>query len=72
MAATVGFASEKGGVGKTPICYHMAIALSRFHDKKVLVVDGDYQRGVITGRFVETLIEQLPRLSKRSRRSTPT
>ena len=58
MATTVGFASEKGGVGKTTICYHIAIALSRFHDKKVLVVDGDYQRGGITGRFVETLIEQ--------------
>ena len=72
MATTVGFASEKGGVGKTTICYHIAIALSRFHDKKVLVVDGDYQRGGITGRFVETLIEQLPRLSKRSRTSTPT
>jgi len=58
MATTVGFASEKGGVGKTTICYHIAIALSRFHDKRVLVVDGDYQRGGITGRFVETLIEQ--------------
>lgn len=58
MATTVGFASEKGGVGKTTICYHIAIALSRFHDKKVLVVDGDYQRGGITGRFDETLIEQ--------------
>ena len=58
MATTVGFASEKGGVGKTTICYHVAIALSRYHGKTVLVVDGDYQRGGITGRFVETLIEQ--------------
>lgn len=58
MATTVGFASEKGGVGKTTICYHLAIALSRFHDKKVLVVDGDYQRGGITGRFAENLIEK--------------
>ena len=58
MGATVGFVSEKGGVGKTTICYHMAVALSRYHGKKVLVVDGDYQRGGITGRFVEELIEQ--------------
>lgn len=58
MATTVGFASEKGGVGKTTICYHLAIALSRFHGKRVLVVDGDYQRGGITGRFEEKLIEQ--------------
>jgi len=50
--------SEKGGVGKTTICYHIAVALSRYHGKKVLVVDGDYQRGGITGRFVETLIEE--------------
>ncbi len=58
MSTTVGFASEKGGVGKTTICYHIAVALSRYHDKRVLVVDGDYQRGGITGRFVPSLIEE--------------
>lgn len=58
MAIIVGFASEKGGVGKTTICYHIAIALSRYHGKKVLVLDGDYQRGGITGRFAEELIEK--------------
>jgi len=58
MGTTVGFASEKGGVGKTTICYHVAVALSRYHGKKVLVVDGDYQRGGMTGRFVEELIEE--------------
>ncbi|MCB2263614.1 MAG: ParA family protein [Candidatus Thiosymbion ectosymbiont of Robbea hypermnestra] len=57
MGTIVGFASEKGGVGKTTICYHLAVALSRYHGKKVLVIDGDYQRGGITGRFDETLIE---------------
>jgi len=40
------------------ICYHIAVALSCYYGKKVLVVDGDYQRGGITGRFVETLIEE--------------
>lgn len=53
----VGFISEKGGVGKTTACYHMAIALSRFHKKKVLVIDADYQRGGVTGRFFPNLIE---------------
>ena len=36
MAVTVGFISEKGGVGKTTSCYHIAEALSRFHKKRVL------------------------------------
>ncbi|MDA4775524.1 ParA family protein [Enterobacter hormaechei] len=51
MAVTVGFISEKGGVGKTTSCYHIAEALSRFHKKRVLVIDADYQRGGITGLF---------------------
>ncbi|MDU4318675.1 MULTISPECIES: ParA family protein [Clostridium] len=53
----VGFISEKGGVGKTTACYHIAIALKRFHKKRVLVIDTDYQRGGITGRFIPSLIE---------------
>ncbi|EKN6170329.1 ParA family protein [Yersinia enterocolitica] len=57
MAITVGFISEKGGVGKTTSCYHIAEGLSRYHDKKVLVIDADYQRGGITGRFFPQLIE---------------
>ncbi|MDB5963855.1 MAG: ATPase involved in chromosome partitioning-like protein [Polaromonas sp.] len=57
MATVVGFISEKGGVGKTTSCYHVAVALNRFHDKRVLVIDADYQRGGITGRFFPSLIE---------------
>lgn len=53
----VGFISEKGGVGKTTACYHIAIALKRYYKKKVLVIDTDYQRGGITGRFIPSLIE---------------
>ncbi|MFV2414084.1 ParA family protein, partial [Escherichia coli] len=53
----VGFMSEKGGVGKTTSCYHIAEGLSRFHEKRVLVIDADYQRGGITGRFFPKLIE---------------
>jgi chromosome partitioning protein len=57
MATVVGFVSEKGGVGKTTACYHIAVALSRYHYKRVLVIDADYQRGGVTGRFFPELIE---------------
>ncbi|ABM43083.1 ATPase involved in chromosome partitioning-like protein [Acidovorax sp. JS42] len=57
MATVVGFISEKGGVGKTTACYHIAVALSRYHRKRVLVIDADYQRGGISGRFFPKLIE---------------
>lgn len=57
MATVVGFISEKGGVGKTTACYHIAIALVRYHHKRVLVIDADYQRGGITGRFFPKTIE---------------
>lgn len=56
--AVVGFVSEKGGVGKTTACYHIAVALHRYHQKSVLVIDADYQRGGITGRLFPDLIEQ--------------
>ncbi len=56
--AVVGFVSEKGGVGKTTACYHIAVALHRYHKKSVLVIDADYQRGGITGRLFPDLIEQ--------------
>jgi len=58
MANVVGFISEKGGTGKTTACYHIAVALVRYHEKRVLVVDADYQRGGITGRFFPDLVEQ--------------
>ena len=57
MARVVGFISEKGGTGKTTACYHIAVALQRWHGKRVLVLDTDYQRGGITGRFFPDLIE---------------
>lgn len=58
MTTVVSFVSEKGGVGKTTTCYHIAIALHRYHRKRVLVVDADYQRGGISGRFFPDLIER--------------
>jgi chromosome partitioning protein len=57
MTIVVGFVSEKGGTGKTTACYHIAVALNRYHEHRVLVVDADYQRGGITGRFFPDLIE---------------
>jgi chromosome partitioning protein len=57
VTTVVGFVSEKGGTGKTTACYHIAIALKRYHGQRVLVIDADYQRGGITGRFFPDLIE---------------
>ena len=57
MAITVGFVSEKGGVGKTTACYHIAVGLQRFENKRVMVVDTDYQRGGISCRFIPSMIE---------------
>jgi chromosome partitioning protein len=57
MAITIGYVSEKGGVGKTTTCYHVAIALKRYEGKRVLVVDTDYQRGGLTCRFLPAMIE---------------
>jgi chromosome partitioning protein len=56
-AKVVGFISEKGGVGKTTACYHIGVALAFYHKKRVLIVDADYQRGGISGRFFPNLIE---------------
>lgn len=53
----IGFISEKGGVGKTTACYHIALGLKRYHKKKVLIVDTDYQRGGITCKLIPELIE---------------
>lgn len=58
MTTVVAFVSEKGGVGKTTASYHIAIALNRYHQKKVLIVDADYQRGGISGRLFPDLIEK--------------
>ena len=56
MAKTIGFISEKGGVGKTTACFEIAISLHRDHKKRVLIVDADYQRGGITGRLKPSLL----------------
>lgn len=57
MAKIISFISEKGGVGKTTAVYHCAGGLQRFHKKKVLVVDADYQRGGLTCRLRPEFIE---------------
>lgn len=57
VAKVVGFVSEKGGVGKTTSVYHIGVALQRFHNFRVLVLDTDYQRGGLTCRLVPELLE---------------
>lgn len=57
MATVIGFVSEKGGVGKTTCVYHIAVAMKRFHDFKILVLDTDYQRGGLTCRLIPDMLE---------------
>jgi chromosome partitioning protein len=57
MAKVISFISEKGGVGKTTAAFHCAGGLQRFHAKKVLVIDADYQRGGLTCRLRPELLE---------------
>lgn len=56
-ARVVCFISEKGGVGKTTAIYHIGIGLQRWHNRSVLVVDADYQRGGLTVRLLPHLLE---------------
>ena len=67
MTVTIGFVSEKGGVGKTASVLHVAVGLVRFHGMKVLVLDTDYQRGGLTCRMRPEMLE-----SFRLRRTTHT
>ena len=57
MTTKIGFVSEKGGVGKTTTVYHVGVALARFHGKRVLVLDTDYQRGGLTCRLRPEMLE---------------
>lgn len=57
MPKIISFISEKGGVGKTTAIFHVAVALERFHRKKVLVLDTDYQRGGLTCRLRPEMLE---------------
>lgn len=57
MATIISFISEKGGVGKTTAIYHIAVGLRHFHNKSVLVLDTDYQRGGLTCRLRPEMLE---------------
>lgn len=43
QAHTIAVCSRKGGVGKTTVASHLAVALARWHDARVLLVDLDPQ-----------------------------
>lgn len=57
MGKVISFISEKGGIGKTTALYHIGVALRRNFDKKVLVLDTDYQRGGLTCRLLPEMLE---------------
>jgi chromosome partitioning protein len=50
MATTVCLLNQKGGVGKTSTCYHLAGTLAR-DDRRVLLVDNDPQASLTQGFF---------------------
>ena len=35
--------NQKGGVGKTPLAFHLATGLERYHEARVLLIDIDHQ-----------------------------
>lgn len=43
MAINIVVATEKGGVGKTTTVTNLAVCMAKFHNKRVLVIDTDYQ-----------------------------
>jgi chromosome partitioning protein len=45
----IAISSFKGGTAKTSIALHLGAALSKFHDKKILLIDFDAQANLTTG-----------------------
>ena len=50
MPLTICMLNQKGGVGKTSICHHLAGAFSKLH-QRVLLVDLDFQANLTQGFF---------------------
>lgn len=48
MAHTIAFINEKGGIGKSSICFNTAWCLATLHGKKTLMIDMDGQRANLT------------------------
>lgn len=49
MQKTIAISSFKGGTAKTSTALHIGAALSKFHKKKVLLIDFDAQANLTTG-----------------------
>ena len=43
MAKRISIINFKGGVGKTTLAFHLGTGLTRYHEKKVLLIDMDHQ-----------------------------
>jgi chromosome partitioning protein len=59
MATTICLLNQKGGVGKTSTCYHLAGTLAR-HGYRVLLVDNDPQASLTQGFFGPEGLRAIP------------
>src|SRR5262245_42373970 len=62
MATTICLLNQKGGVGKTSTCYHLAGALAR-SGRRILLVDNDPQASLTQGFFGPEGMRAIPELS---------
>ncbi len=46
---TISFCSFKGGTAKTSTCLHLGMAMAKFHQKKILLIDLDAQANLTFG-----------------------
>src|SRR3954447_16731544 len=59
MARTICLLNQKGGVGKTSSCYHLAGTLARM-GRRVLLVDNDPQASLTQGFWGPDLTRDVP------------
>lgn len=59
LMKAVSFFTNKGGVGKTTLMCNLAAHLSKYHGKKILVVDADPQTNATQYMFDDSVLEEI-------------
>ena len=60
MAKRITVINFKGGVGKTTLAFHLGAGLSRYHNKRVLLVDVDHQSSLSNLCLTTNVWQRLP------------